>query len=292
MQSGVGPAAAGVLAEQEVARDLASGHAVEVRELRVVAVHARQPREGEVVLRRGGVAVPGLELADDELGEVRPVAGEQALVIDVGAQRLMLFVGRRLRQIAGQHVVQGREVGRALYGGVAAHGHDPAAGPAHVPEQQLQDAGGADHLHADGVLGPPQRVDDSAGPLATGVGAQQLRHPHQLARGAAAHLGDDLRCVPGEVAFEDLEDAARVLQRRVVRRRSVRRCGHVLPRRGVAGSSRLEVVTLNPVFSLQHLRPGRLTTRRGITAHATLVAPVSLYGVVLAGLSVPAVAAE
>ena len=84
-----------------------------------------------------------------------------------------------------------------------------------LPEQQLQDAGGADHLHAGGVLRPAQRVDDGAGPLAAGVGAQQFRHPHQLLRRAAAHLGDDLRRVAGEVALEDLEDAARVLQGRV-----------------------------------------------------------------------------
>ena len=110
----VGPAAGGVLAEEEVALHLALGHAIEVRQLRVVAVDPRQPGEAEVVLRRRGVAVPGLEQADDELAEVGPVAGGQPLVLDVGVERLVLLVGGRLRQVAGQHVVQGREVGRAL----------------------------------------------------------------------------------------------------------------------------------------------------------------------------------
>ena len=71
---------------------------------------------------------------------------------------------------------------------VAAHRHDAAAGPADVAEQELQDAGGADDLHAGGVLRPADRVDDGAGALAAGVGAEQLGHPHELLRRAAAHL--------------------------------------------------------------------------------------------------------
>ncbi len=45
MQAGVGTAAAGVLAEEKVPLHLAAGHAVEGRQLRVVAVDARQPGE-------------------------------------------------------------------------------------------------------------------------------------------------------------------------------------------------------------------------------------------------------
>ena len=43
VQTGVGSAATGILAKQEVAFDPAPGHEVEVRELGVVRVHARQP---------------------------------------------------------------------------------------------------------------------------------------------------------------------------------------------------------------------------------------------------------
>src|SRR5436309_15921693 len=48
------------------------------------------------------------------------------------------------------------------------------AGPADVAQQQLQDAGGADDLHAGGVLRPPDRVHDGAGPFPARVGAAQL----------------------------------------------------------------------------------------------------------------------
>ena len=39
-----------------------------------------------------------------------------------------------------------------------AQGHDPAAGPADVAEQRLQDRRGPDVLHADRVLGPADGV--------------------------------------------------------------------------------------------------------------------------------------
>ena len=102
VQPRVQAAAARVLAEEEVALQLAARHAVEGRQLRVIALDARQPAETEVVLGLGGVSVPRLEQADDVLAEVRPVAGGLALVCDVGIQRVMRSVGRGLGQIAGQ----------------------------------------------------------------------------------------------------------------------------------------------------------------------------------------------
>ena len=112
-----------------------------------------------------------------------------------------------------------------LDAGVAAHGHDAAAGPAHVAEQQLQDAGGADDLHAGGVLRPADGVDDGAGALAAGIRAEQLGHLDHLLRRAAAHVGDGLRRVAGEMSSQQLHHAARVLQRRVARRPA----GRLLP---------------------------------------------------------------
>ena len=84
--------------------------------------------------------------------------------------------------------------------GVAAHGHDAAAGPAHVAQQQLQDAGGADHLHAGRVLRPADRVDDRAGALAAGILAQHLRDPDDLLGRAAADLRHDFRRVAARSA--------------------------------------------------------------------------------------------
>ena len=146
VQPRVQAAAAGVLAEEEVARQLAPGHAVEGRQLRVIALDPRQPVVPEIVLRLGGVPVPRLEQADDVLAEVGPVAGGHAVVRDVGIQRIMGPVGRGLGQIAGQDVVQGPDVRRALDAGMASHGQDAATRTADVAEQELQDAPGSDHL--------------------------------------------------------------------------------------------------------------------------------------------------
>ena len=52
--------------------------------------------------------------------------------------------------------------------------HDAAARTAHVPEQQLNDGGRADVLHAHRVLRPAHGIAESAGPLAPGIPAQRF----------------------------------------------------------------------------------------------------------------------
>src|SRR5256886_12308991 len=46
---------------------------------------------------------------------------------------------------------------------VAAQGHHARAGPADVPEQELQQRAAADHLHTVGMLRPGHRVREGAG---------------------------------------------------------------------------------------------------------------------------------
>src|SRR4051794_24391945 len=83
---------------------------------------------------------------------------------------------------------------------VAAQGHDAAAGTADVAQQQLQDRGGADHLGADAVLGPADRVAERGGALTAGVGRQRLGDLRELLGLDAAdllhHLGGVAREVP------------------------------------------------------------------------------------------------
>ena len=243
----MGPPPAGVLTGQEVALHPTLRHAIEVGQLRVVAVHARHPGEPEVVVRRCCVAVPRLEQADNEFAEVRPVAGGHPSILDITTQILVRgVVCSGLRQVAGQCVVQSRDVGRALDGRVAAQGHNAAARPAHVAEQQLQDAGSAYDLHAGGVLRPAQRVGNASGPLASGVGAEQFRDAQKLFRLAAAHLGNDLRRVAGEVPAQNLHNAARMLQGRVAR------CVcHVFVRRGIWFAAAILAVAMRAVRSFE-----------------------------------------
>jgi hypothetical protein len=98
---------------------------------------------------------------------------------------------------------------------VTAEGHDAAAGPPDVPEQQLQQRRRADHLDAVGVLGPGDGVAERRRSLRAGVGGQRLGDFQEGLLWAAGDALDHLRCVPREVPPNDLEDAARVLERLV-----------------------------------------------------------------------------
>ena len=124
-------------------------------------------------------------------------------------------VGVRHREVAGQDVEQRRDVGRALDAGVPAQRHDAAAGTADVAQQGLQDRGRADDLRADAVVGPADGVAERGGALAPAVAGQRVGDLRELLRRDAADLLHHLGGVAGEVPLEDLEDAARVLQRLV-----------------------------------------------------------------------------
>ena len=87
--------------------------------------------------------------------------------------------------------------------------------PADVAEQQLDDGGGADVLHAHRVLRPPDGVAERRCALATRVGAQGPAHREELRLGHAAHLFDHRRRVAREVPVQHLEHTSWVLERRV-----------------------------------------------------------------------------
>jgi hypothetical protein len=85
------------------------------------------------------------------------------------------------------------------------------------------------------MLGPADRIGPRSCPVPTRVGQNGFGHLLEGARGAAGHLLDHLRRVPAEVPFEYLEDAARVLESRVSRRRGpLERADHRLE--GLAGA--------------------------------------------------------
>ena len=70
LQARVRPGHGCVVAEQDESLDLAAAHLLEEAHVREVARGLGEPAVAELVLRRGRLAVPGLELADDELGKV------------------------------------------------------------------------------------------------------------------------------------------------------------------------------------------------------------------------------
>ena len=209
----------GVLTPQEEAGDRAVDHVHDRLVDRVVAGDARQPVEAEVVVGCRRVTEPGLEQRHQVGVHVAPEAGGRRVLLHEVLEALVdLRPGHG--DVARQEVVQRRDVGRALNARVAAQGQDPSAGPTHVPEQRLHDRRGADVLHPHGVVRPADRVGERAGPLAAAVVAQGLGDlAEQLLRDPTGAL-DHLRRVAGVVPLQQLEDAARVLERLVAVRRA------------------------------------------------------------------------
>ena len=202
----------GILAEDDQTLHLSVGHLGGCGHVRVVTCQLGDPLVSVLVLLGGGLAVPGLQQGDHEFRKVGPVPAPDRRLAHVLLQGGVAFESGRVGQVPGQQVEQGGYVGRSLDRRVSTQRHDPASGPAHVSQQQLQDAGGADDLRAKALLRPAHRIADGRGPLASGIADQDVRDlKEELAR-RPADAFDQLRRVARVVSLQDLEDAARVLQ--------------------------------------------------------------------------------
>src|SRR5205823_4274695 len=113
----------------------------------------------------------------------------------------------------------------------AAQRHDAAPGPAHVARELRQQRTAADDLHAVGMLRPGYRVRERAGAVAARVFEQHLGDLQELLLRRAADLLYHLRRVAAEVFLQELEHAARMLERRVrLRRALAQRAEHIVER--------------------------------------------------------------
>ena len=211
-----------ILAEDELALHHAIQHRQRHRQLRHVAGQLGHELVAPLIVRPGVFAVPGLQQADDVFGHIGPPAGRRRLRVQIVLQRAVLVEHVRLRQVGGQHVVERRDVGAALDAGVAAQRQDAAAGTADIAQQALDDRGGADDLHADGVMRPADRVAKCPGLLPAGIARQGIGDGKERVTRAAGHPLHHLRRVARVVAPHDLVDAVRMLQRRIGRRRAFR----------------------------------------------------------------------
>ena len=118
-------------------------------------------------------------------------------------------------QITGQYVIQRRNVGRALNGGVTAQSKNPAARPPNISQQKLQDRRRPNDLHSIRMLRPAHRVADCAGLLWAGSRSERFRGLQENLFGDTAVALHHLWCVTGEVALQNLEHAAGMFERRI-----------------------------------------------------------------------------
>ena len=194
---------------------------------RVAAIDLRQIVECPVFLLLRRVSVQRLEERHHELRRVRPVVKRVPIRRCRGSRRSPPQIGREIDivrrrhfQIAGENVEDAGQVSSTLNVRVPAQRIDAAAGPSDVAEQELQHRGGADDLRPEGVLRPPDRIDDRGDLLHVAVGANRReqvgRSQKLIARDAGDPL-DHLRRVARVVLLQQLKHAPRMLQRCIVR---------------------------------------------------------------------------
>ena len=191
-------------------------------------VMPRQVVEAEVVLGGRRVAPPRLQQARRRRRRRCPRSPSARRVVRRRSRSSVVLAPRvRHRQVAGQQVVERRDVGRALDAGVAAQRQDPAARAADVAEQQLEDRRGADVLHADACAGSSRpRSTNAVVRSRPEFASQRLGDLEERARAGCRRPRSTISGrVAREVPLEDLEDAARVLQRRSSRGAARRRAG-------------------------------------------------------------------
>ena len=111
LEGGVLPTHGRVLPDGEEPLDGALVHRHEHGQVGMIAGVLGQVVIPVVVVGRGVVAKPRLQLADDELGEVRPVRGGGCLRLDVIGERVVPAQSTGRVQITGKEVIERGNIG-------------------------------------------------------------------------------------------------------------------------------------------------------------------------------------
>ena len=260
----MGAAARRVHPPGEEAGELLLEHVVEQREPGVVDAVVELRHHPVPLLQVHGRAIDGADIAREIFGAVLPPVQAVGLL---GGRRVFFVVGldRRLRssgrrKVAGQDVVEEAVIRGPLNVGLAAQGLHPGAGDADIPQQELDDAHRADILDPDGMLGPPHCVENVSRPVGLAGGGVKLVDLQQLVLRRSGHPGHKFRRVAGVVSLEELVNAVRVLQ------------GRILPDRpggvGLIGPGRLVVFSVlesgkDPIVVSRQLE-SRIDQKRGV----------------------------
>jgi hypothetical protein len=115
----------------------------------------------------------------------------------------------------GKDVIQSGNIGRALNGGMSAQSQDAAAWTPDIAQQSCKNCRRADNLHTLGMLRPTYRVADRSGLFRSRSRNERFCCFKKYFFGDTAATFHHLRRVAREVTLQDLEDATRMLQRRI-----------------------------------------------------------------------------
>ncbi len=114
--------------------------------------------------------------------------------------------------VTGNDVIQQGVVSGPLNIGFTAQGVDTAARNTDVAQQQLNDTGGTNVLHADRMLGPTQSIHDGSGLVLFTGGREVLVDLQQICGGHAGCGGNRINVVARVVLLEQLEHATGILE--------------------------------------------------------------------------------
>src|SRR5215471_18954808 len=187
--------------------------------MRMVAKNLWVPIPTELVLLRRSVSIEGLQIRNDELRHIRPIARRQCLSREVILQRVVRLERRGRRHVALDRVIECRNVRRALDRGMAAQRHDTRTRPADISQQQLQQRAGTDYLDAVRVLRPGNGISKGRRFVRARTGQNGLSNFQKRFLGATGSLLHYLRRVACEMRLDDLKNTAGVLERLVSLRR-------------------------------------------------------------------------
>src|SRR4029453_786718 len=115
-------------------------------------------------------------------------------------------------QIPGENVVERWNISGALDRSMTAQRQNPAARPANVSKQQLQNRSRANDLHALGMLRPADCVAKRGSPLGPGRGRERMRDFVKKIWWNPADFLHHLRRVAGKMPLQFLKHALRMLQ--------------------------------------------------------------------------------
>src|SRR5438105_3591958 len=109
-------------------------------------------------------------------------------------------------------VVEGGNIGRSLDGRMPAQRDNATARPSDIAQEQLQQCAATDHLGSVRMLSPSHGVAESGCVIPAGIRQNSLSDFQEDRFRAAGYALHHLRGVAGEVALEDLQHCAWVLQ--------------------------------------------------------------------------------
>src|SRR5215467_2938064 len=164
----------------------------------------------EIIFGRCVFSIVGLERTHEILRVIRPQPGLFCVVVEITLKSLISLT--RHGQIAGENVVERRNISGTLDGSVTTQCENSTARSADISKQQLQNCSGTNDLHSLGMLGPADCIANGGSPLRSRRSRKRMGDFVKKIRRNTADFLHHLRRVARKMPLQFLEHALRMLQ--------------------------------------------------------------------------------